>query len=86
MLEVFAFQVDMTMTLGDVIVAGVTAGTVISAYFALKHQLAIVLANQVAILSRLEDHDERIGTAEKDIIRIRSYGRRVGDLQEIDSD
>jgi hypothetical protein len=74
-------QLQLSVTLGDLIVAGATVCAIIGAYFAVKGQLETTGARLAAqdqrserIEKRVDVHDEDIGALEEKV-----YGRRKTD-------
>jgi len=72
----------MSLTIGDLIVALVTAGSVLSGYHAVKNQMTTFLSTQNSHGVRLDRHEERLGDHDVEFVRVRElWGRRRGDIE-----
>lgn len=57
--------IELTVTIGDIVVAGTVAGSILAAYQAVKMRLDGMAKAQEEILEKVNDHDEAIGDLQK---------------------
>lgn len=88
MIAATGFQIQMTMTIGDVIVAGVTLAAVIGAYYAVKGNLAGVMVAVNGHGETLEEHTKTLGKHDRQIVRLDAqvFGRRRTDPDIADAE
>ena len=74
-------QLQLTMTLGDLIVAGTTVVVIIGAYYAIKGTLASLTAGQSELVTKVAKHGERLDSHGESIASLNTkvFGRRKGD-------
>jgi hypothetical protein len=74
-------QLQLSITLGDLVVAGATITAIIGAYFAVKAQLVSSNERLNACDRRAESHERRLDGHDDDLDRIEEqlFGRRKSD-------
>lgn len=71
----------LSMTLGDLAVAGSVVSAIIGAYFALKHLLTSMHVDLKAVIERVDEHDDILTDHGEGIAALESrvFGRRRND-------
>lgn len=76
-------QLQLTMTLGDFIVAGTTVIAIVAAYYAVKNTLASLAATTADLKTTVGEHADTIGVHGEKIAALNTkvFGRRSGDRE-----
>lgn len=76
-------QLQLTMTLGDLVVAGTTVVAIIGCYYAVKGTLAQLTAGHAQAMVTLVDHGKKLEEHGQELAALNTqvFGRRRGDKE-----
>ena len=77
-------HIELAVTLGDLVVAGTTASTIIGAYLNMRQQLRTMNATMIELMERVDGHEEQLDDHDRAITALdtRVFGQRRTDRRK----